>query len=344
MSAQEFAGTSDRTTNPTETTSMYRRFLLLAAAAILGGTALQAQAQTFPSRPIKIIVPYAAGGLPDTVARILAQRLTETLGQGVVVENRAGGSGAIATTALAQAPADGYTYMITDGPMLATAPLLSSRPPFDPAKDFAPVSLVGVAPLYLAVNAKVPANNFDELIALAKARPGKLNYGSSGIGSIHHLTAEAMKAALGLYITHIPFRGSAVSVPAMVGGEVEMAFSSPPSLAGFVANKQVKLIAINSAKRSPQNPNVPAIAEKVKGGFDFAFNVVMLAKPGTPQDAINRISTEVANAVRHPQVVEQLQKAGVDPVGGNPLALTNAMRAESARITAAAKHANLKRE
>jgi len=315
----------------------------LAVAVALSVLSGSAQAQPYPSRPIKFIVPYAAGGLPDTVARMVGQKLTSTMGQSVVVDNKAGGSGAVAANTLAQAPADGYSFIVTDGPMLATAGVLQKKPSFDAAKDFVPVSLIGVAPLYLAVNPKVRANNLEELIAEIKAKPGALNYGSSGIGSIHHLTAEAMKSGLGLFITHIPFKGSSVSVPAMVGGEVEMTFASPPSLMGFVKDGRAKLIAINSAKRSPATPNVPALAEKIPG-FDFAFNVVVLAKPGTPEEAINKLSAEIAKAVRSPEVAEQLQKAGVEAVGGTPEQARAAISSESKRITQAAKFANLKPE
>ena len=244
---------------------------------------LAAQAQAFPSKPIKLVVPYSAGGLPDTVARVLAQRLQEAFGQAVVVDNKAGASGAVAAAALAQSPADGYTLLVTDGPLLAITPLVSQKMAYDPIKDFVPVSLVGTAPLFLAVNANVKANTLDEFIALAKSKPGALNYGSAGIGSIHHLTTESMKAGLGIFVTHIPFKGSANSVPAMIGGQVDMAFASPPSLMGFVKSGQAKLLAINSAKRSPLAPNVPALGEKIPG-FDFAFNVVVLAKTGTPAD------------------------------------------------------------
>jgi tripartite-type tricarboxylate transporter receptor subunit TctC len=315
----------------------------LLLATVLALAAGSASAQGYPTRSIKFIVPYAAGGLPDTVARLLGQKLSESLGQSVVVDNRSGGSGSVAAQALAQAPADGYTFIVTDGPMLATAAVLSSRPPFDPAKDFVPVSIIGRAPLYLAVNAKVKANTLEELIALAKASPGRLNYGSSGIGSIHHLTAEAMKEGLGLYITHIPFRGSAVSVPAMIGGEVEMVFSSPPSLTGFLKNGQARLIAIATPKRSPAAPNVQALGEKIPG-FDFAFNVVLLAKPGTPPEALQKLNAEVAKAVRQPELIEQFQKAGVDSVGGTQQEAAAALASESRRITAAARHAGLKRE
>ena len=304
---------------------------------------LAAQAQAFPSKPIKLVVPYSAGGLPDTVARVLAQRLQEAFGQAVVVENKAGASGAVAAAALAQSPADGYTLLVTDGPMLAITPLVSQKMSYDPVKDFVPVSLVGTAPLFLAVNANVKANTLEEFIALAKSKPGALNYGSAGIGSIHHLTTESMKAGLGIFVTHIPFKGSANSVPAMIGGQVDMAFASPPSLMGFVKSGQAKLLAINSAKRSPLAPNVPALGEKIPG-FDFAFNVVVLAKTGTPPDVVNRLSSEIAKVVRRPDVIEQLRIAGVDPVGSTPEQLTSAMHNENTRVAKAAKQANLKAE
>jgi tripartite-type tricarboxylate transporter receptor subunit TctC len=314
----------------------------LAALALVLGAA-PALAQPYPSKPIKLVVPYSPGGLPDTVARILSQRLQDALGQAVVVENKTGGSGAVAAAAITGAPADGYTLLVTDGPMLAITPLVSKKMAYDPAKDFVPVSLVGKAPLFLAVHPAVKAASMDELVALAKSKPGALNYGSSGIGSIHHLTAEAMKGGLGIFVTHIPFRGSANSVPAMIGGQVDMVFSSPPSLMGFVKAGQARLLAVASAKRSPLAPDVPALAEKIPG-FDFAFNVAVLAKTGTPPEAIQRVSAEIAKIVKRPDVIEQMYVAGVEPVGGSPDQLAQALKSESARVTAAAQRAQLKAE
>jgi tripartite-type tricarboxylate transporter receptor subunit TctC len=315
---------------------------LLAAALALGGAAAHAQA-AFPTGPVKLVVPYVPGGLPDTVARILSQRLQQSLGQPVVVENKPGASGAVAAAAIAQAPADGHTLLLTDGQLLAITPLLSAKPAYDATRDFTPVSLVGTAPLFLAVNPNVKANNLDELIALAKSKPGALNYGSAGIGSPHHLTAEAMKEGLGIFITHIPFRGSGASMPAMVGGQVDMVFASPPALMGFVKSGQARLIAINAGKRSALAPDVPALAEKIPG-FDFAFTVVVLAKTGTPPAAVTRISQAIAAAVKQSDVVESLRTAGVDPIGGTPDDLAKAMKAEGTRVASAAKRANLKAE
>ena len=320
-------------------------FLALVSATVVASVYFpaKAQAQAFPSKPIKLIVPYSPGGLPDTVARVLSLRLADALGQPVVVENKSGASGAVAAAAITQAPADGYTLLVTDGPMLAITPLMNQKMTYDPVKDFVPVSLVGTAPLFLAVHPSVKAHTIDELVALAKAKPGSLNYGSSGVGSIHHLTAEAMKDGLGIFITHIPFRGSANSVPAMIGDQVELVFASPPSLMGFVKAGQARLLAINSTKRSPLAPDVPTLGEKIPG-FDFAFNVAVLAKTGTPNDVVARISSEIAKIVKRPDVIEQLQKAGVDPVGSTPEQLATALHKESVRVAAAAKRANLQAE
>ena len=320
------------------------QFLSVVAAGVLGWcVSLTALAQAFPSKPIRLLVPYAAGGLPDTVARVLSQRLPEGLGQTVIVENRPGGNGAVAAAALAASPADGHTMLVTDGSMITINPLLSKKLGYDPARDFAPVSLIAQSPLFLAAHPSVAANTLDELVALAKARPGKLNYGSSGIGSSHHLSMEAMKAGLGFFMVHIPFRGSAASVPAMIGGQVDVVFSAYPSLAGFVKNGQAKLIATNSARRSPLAPNVPAISERLPG-YDFAVNVVMLAPSGAPADAIQRLSDEIARIVKRPDVVDHLRTAGIDPIGGSPAALAAALSEESKRVAAAAKRADLKAE
>lgn len=302
-----------------------------------------AHAQTYPGRPIKLVVPYSAGGLPDTVARVLSRPLGDALGQSVFVENKPGAGGAAAAATLMQAPADGYTLLVTDGPMLSITPLLTKKMSYDASTDFVPVSLVGKAPLFLVVNKSVKANTLDELIALAKAKPGGLNYGSAGTGSIHHLTAEAMNASFGIVMTHVPFKGSANSVPAMIGEQVDMVFASPPSLMGFVKSGQARLLATNSPTRSPLAPQMPALAEKIPG-FDFAFNVAVLAKKGTPNDVIARVSNEIAKIVKQPEIVEQLRLAGVDPVGSSPEQLADALRSERQRVTDAAARAQLKAE
>lgn len=318
-----------------------RRSLLLAAALTVPALALAQGA--YPSKPIKFIVPYAAGGLPDTVARIFAQRLTERLGQSVVIDNKPGANGVVAAQALASSPADGYTFLVTDGSMFSINPAIYKNLSYEYKRDFVPVSLAARAPLYLAVHPKTGVNTLQEFVALAKSRPGTLNYGSSGVGSSHHLTMEAMKAALGLDIQHVPFRGSALSVPALIGGQVDVAFSALPSLAGFVKDNRVKLLGTNAAQRSAVAPNVPAIAEIIPG-FDFAVIVGVLAATGTPAAAIERISSEIEKIAKTPETIQTLANAGIDAVGSSPADYGRAVLAENERLAAAIKTAGIKSE
>ena len=323
-----------------------RRSFLLASVMLMMGTLLpsfSAAQGAYPSRPIKFVVPYAAGGLPDTVARIFAQRLGDKLGQAVVVDNRPGANGVVAAQALATAPKDGYTFLVTDGSMFSINPAIYKNLGYDYKRDFVPVSLAARAPLYLAVHPKVPANSFQEFVALAKAKPGTLNYGSSGIGSTHHLTMEALKAALGLQITHVPFKGTGQSVPALIGGQVEVLFSALPSLSGFVKSGQVRLLATNSAQRSTQEPNVPAIAEIIPG-FDFAPIVGVLAATGTPASAIERISHEMALISKMPEVIATLNNAGIEPIGSSPADYGKAILGENERLAKAITASGIKPE
>lgn len=330
---------------------MKRRHHLLQAALLLAcglvpamfSSLAKAQAQAYPNRTIRFIVPYSPGGLPDTVARVYAQRLSDRLGQSVVVENRPGANGVVAAQALSSAPRDGYTFLVTDGSMFSINPAIYKNLGYDYKRDFMPVSLAARAPLYLAVNANVPAKTLQEFIALAKSKPGALNYGSSGVGSTHHLTMEALKASLGLQLTHVPFKGSSQSVPALIGGQVDVLFSALPSLSGFVSSGQVKLIASNAAQRSALAPNVPVIAETIPG-FDFAPIVGVLAATGTPPAAIARISAEMAAASHMPELIQTLNKAGVEPIGAGPAEYDRAVLAENERLSKAIAAAGIKAE
>ena len=318
-----------------------RRILLLVAAMLASGTlglplvsSAQTQTQTpaaYPNKPIKFIVPYSPGGLPDTVARVFAQRLGERVGQSVVIDNKPGANGLVAAQALAAAPKDGYTFLVTDGSMFSVNPAIYKNLGYEYKRDFIPISLAARAPLYLAVNPKLPVNTLQEFIALAKAKPGTINYGSSGIGSTHHLTMEAMKLALGLDITHIPFKGTGQSVPALLGGQIEVLFSALPSLAGFVRSGQVKLLASNALQRSSQAPTVPTIAETI-AGFDFAPIVGILAATGTPANVIERISAEMAVIAKIPDLIQNLSNAGVDTIGSSPADYNKALLGETERL------------
>ena len=313
---------------------------LMGLAASVGSEAL---AQAYPTRSIKFIVPYSAGGLPDTVARIYAQRLGDRLGQPVVVDNKPGANGVVAAQAMAASPKDGYTFLVTDGSMFSINPSLYKTISYDYKRDFVPVSLAARAPLYLAVHPKIPANNLRELIALAKAKPGVLTYGSSGIGSTHHLSMEAFKAALSLDITHIPFKGTGQSVPALIGGQVDMLFSALPSLSGFVKTGQVRLIANNAGRRSSQEPNVPTLAEVIPG-FDFAPIVGVLASTGTPQAAMDRITTEMAWIAKQPDTIQILSNAGIEAVGGSASDYARAIADENERLGKAVQTAGIKQQ
>lgn len=324
-----------------------RRTVLIAAALLAGGTlAASVLAQPlagYPGKPIKFIVPYAPGGLPDTVARVFAQRLGERIGQSVVIDNKPGANGVVAAQALAASPKDGYTFLVTDGSMFSVNPSIYKNLGYDYKRDFIPISLAARAPLYLAVNPKLPVNTLQEFVALAKSKPGTINYGSSGIGSTHHLTMEAMKLALGLDITHVPFKGTGQSVPALLGGQIDVLFSALPSLAGFVRSGQVKLLASNALQRSSQAPNVPAISETIPG-FDFAPIVGILAATGTPANVIERISVEMAAVAKIPDLIQNLNNAGVDVVGSSPADYNEALLGETERLAKTISATGIKAE
>jgi tripartite-type tricarboxylate transporter receptor subunit TctC len=331
--------------SPTEEpvrTKLLRMNLVAAAtiAVLLAGPAL-AQAP-YPTQTIKLIVPNPAGGLPDTIARVVGRRLQERVGQPVVIENRPGASAGIGTAALIGAPADGYTFLISDGAILTTNPLINAKLPYDP-KQVVPFALVARAPLFLAVNTKVPAATLPELIAYAKANPGKLTYGSIGNGSFHHLSMEALKAALGLDITHVPFKGSGESVGALLGGHVDLLFSAYSGLRSGVDTKKIKLLASNGPKRSPHAPDVPAVSEFVPD-YDLAVIQGLFARTGTPREVLQKIADELSAIVKEPEVVQQFGISGIEPVGGGPEDHVQALDREAERVAKVVKAAGIKAE
>ena len=330
---------------PVHTDETKRRSLMF-SLSLLGASYLPgafAQSSNYPSKPIKIIITHAAGGLPDTVARIYAQRLTERLGQAVVVENKPGANGLLAVQAVITSPADGYTFLCTDGSSFSINPLIYKNVSYEYKRDIVAASFAARAPLYLAVHPKTGVSTFRELVALAKAKPGSLSYGSSGVGSTHHLSMEAIKTALSLDITHIPFKGSGQSVPALVGGQVDMAFAALPSLSGFVKSGQVKLVANNASKRSEQEPSTPAMGEII-AGYDLAPVIGLLAAKATPQGLIDRISQEMAAVAKMPEVVHSLNLAGIEAVGGSAADFALALDQEISRMTKIVRDAHIQQE
>jgi tripartite-type tricarboxylate transporter receptor subunit TctC len=305
---------------------------------------LAAQAQGFPSRPVKIIVPYAPGGAADVVARLIATPMGEALGQQFIVENRPGASGITGVEAAMKSPPDGHTLLIADAGQWAINSALHPKLPYDATRDLAPIGKVTTLSMYLVVHESVPANTILELVALVKAKPGALNYGSSGTGTVHHLTMEAMKAALGLDIVHVPYKGTSQSIPALLGGQVSMAISALPSIAPHIKSGKVKVLGANTKKRSPFAPEIPAIAEFGVPEFDFPGELGLLAPAGTPQAVLQKLSAALAQAVRRSEVSQRLTAMGMEPVGGTPEDLAAQIRADLRRYGDAVKASGAKVE
>lgn len=323
---------------------MKRRFLsVLAVMAILVSGVSQAQTSDFPNRPVKFIVPYAPGGLPDTVARVIAQKLSERMKQGFVVENKPGGNGVVSVQTLAGLPADGYSFIVSDGSMLSITPQINKAARYAVGQDLQAVSLIARSPLFLVAHPKSGVKSFQEFVARAKKEPGAFTYGSSGIGSTHHLTMEALKSDLGLSMVHVPFRGSSQSVPALVGGQVDFLFAALPSMLGFVKTGQVIVLASNAPKRSASAPDTPSVAETIPG-FDFSVSVGVLARTGTPPEISKRVADEIAQIVKLSDVIEKFQVAGIEPVGAGGDAYRKVIEQENQAMAKAGKHAELKAE
>ena len=315
-----------------------RRVVAVVAGLGFALAAVPAAAQeAWPGKPVRWIVPYAAGGLPDTIARVVAQKVSESLGHPVIVENRGGAGGIPGSEAVAHAAPDGYTFLVADVGQVAINPHLYAKLPYDPAKDLTPVGLIATANLFLVANAGVPVKDFGELVALAKAKPGQLNYGSSGVGSIHHLAMESLKNALGLTIVHIPYKGTGQSVPALVAGDVNIAYSAMPSIAAHVKAGRVKVLAVSTAQRSPTAPDVPTVAELGVPGYDFAPNIGLLAPAGTPAAIVSRLSQEVAKALKSPEVARRFAQLDIVPIGNTPEAYAAGIRAASEKYAQAVK-------
>jgi tripartite-type tricarboxylate transporter receptor subunit TctC len=313
---------------------------LLASICVVFGSG--AHAQAFPSKAVTLVVPYAPGGLPDTVARVVGQKLSDKWGQPVVVENKPGGNGVVAAQYLSTKPADGYTLLVTDGSMFSINQFIYKSLPYDPQKDFTFISLTARAPLFLAVHPSFPPNNFPEFVQLVRAQPGKYSYGSSGIGSIHHLTFESIKAALGIDLLHVPFKGTGQSVPAVVSDQVSAVWSAIPSIGGFVKEGKLKLIAVNSEKRSSLAPDIATVAETSIPGFDFAPTIGFTGPAGVPTAVVGRISADVAEVLRDPALKERLHVLGIDAVGGGPQEYSAQVAADRVRFEKAVKLAGAK--
>lgn len=304
-----------------------RRSALLLAAALACAPAAWAQAD-WPSRPVRIVVPFAPGGTTDLTARIVAEQLTQALKQNFVVENKAGAGGNLGAAEVAKAAPDGYTFLMGTPGTQAINQFLYPKMPYDTAKDLVPVSFVVRVPNVLMVNPQVPAKNIKELIALLKAQPGKLSYGTPGNGSTGHLSTELFKTQAGVFVTHIPYRGSGPMLQDLAAGQVQMSIDNMPSALPLIQSGKLVALGVTSAQPVPQLPGVPPIAS-VLPGYEAEAWFVLVAPAGTPQAIIDRLSVEVDRILKKPDVAERFAKLGATPVGGTPKQLGDFIAAET---------------
>src|SRR5215470_10344160 len=291
---------------------------LLLAACALALAAAPASAQPYPNHPITLVVPFAPGGSTTIVARIVADKLSEALGQSIVVENRAGGGGTVGTRAVAISPPDGYTLLLGYTGTLAIAPTLYPNPGYDPRKSFAPIGMIGNAPNSLVVNPAFPAKSVQELIAYAKANPGKVSFGSAGVGTMSHVSGEYFASAAGIKLTHVPYRGTGPALADLIGGHIPMAFAPIPATHGPVSQGLLRGLAVTSAKRSSLVPDLPTIAESGIKDFEASLFYGLVAPAGTPRDIIDRLNKVLREALATADVQKRLTNDGAEATPGSP--------------------------
>ena len=287
--------------------------------------------QTYPTRPIRIVVPFSAGaGVTDIMARLVGQHLGPAIGQQVVIDNRPGGGGIPGTEIVSRTTPDGYTLLMTNV-ALAVNQYLYPKLPYDAVKDFMPVTQVNSAPLMLVVHPSVAAKSVQELVALAKSRPGQLNYGSGGVGSTPHLSGELFKSISGIEAVHVPYKGGAPALSDLVGGQLSFMIENVPGTMPFVKAGKLRALAITSAKRSALEPALPTMAESGVPGYEVIGWNGLVAVKGTPPAIVTKLYTEVAKVLRAPQVTQRLTALGAEPVGNTPNEFGAFIKAEMAR-------------
>ena len=304
-----------------------------ASLAFIALSAPQAHAQAYPSKTIRFVVPYPAGGPLDTVARLLGAKVGESVGQPVVVENKPGAGGNIGADIVAKSPADGYTILMGAVATHAINPSLYKSIPYDPIRDFAPVTQVASTPNVLVVNPGVPAKDVKELIAYAKANPGKLSFGSGSIGSAGHLAGELFKATAGVDMVHVPYKGAAPAMQDLIGGRIQLMFDNLASSLGQVKAGKVRALAVTTAKRSPLAPDLPTIAETGVPGFDISTWFGIFAPAGTPKPALDRLHAEFAKALAAADVRDRMTSMGAEPVGNTPDEFAAFVRSEGEKYS-----------
>ena len=321
-----------------------RRFAILLSALCLGASAAALHAQTYPAKPVRIIVPFAAGSTIDIFGRIIAPKLTEALGQQVIVENRAGAGGAIGLDVTAKAPKDGYTLAIGASGPLAINPGLDPRLPWDPVRDFAPVTQIASGPLVIVTHPAVPAKSLKELIALSKARPGKLNYGSPGIGTSNHLAGELLNIAAGINLIHVPYKGNAEALTDLLGGQIDMVPTGIAPALSHVRAGKLRAIVVTGSRRSPIMPDLPTVGESGLPGAEVNVWYGMVAPAGTPPEIINRLNAELVKIMKSPEISERFASQGAQPVTNTPDEFGKLIRADVAKWAKVIKQSGIKLE
>jgi tripartite-type tricarboxylate transporter receptor subunit TctC len=304
----------------------------------------QAGAQGYPSKPVKMVVGFPPGGGTDILARIVAQKLSEAWGQPVIVENHPGASATIGANVVAKAAPDGYTLEMGQLTPNAIAPALYAKLPYDAVKDFVPIILVGTSPNVLVINPALPAKNVAELVALAKSKPGKLTYASSGSGSLQHIAAELFKSVAKVDILHVPFKGSGQAVTDLMSGQVDMNFDSIPAVIQHVKSGKLRALAVTAAKRASAFPELPAIAESGYKGYDLTTWWGLFAPAGTPADVVARVHRDTLAALQNAELKERFANLSVDPGGGTSREFADYVRQEIAKYDKMVKQLGIKGE
>ena len=318
------------------------RFLLLSIALGLLHASSSWSADSYPQRAVRLIIPYPPGGAGDIVGRMLSARLTEGLGQQVVVDNRGGGGQIIATEITAKAPPDGYTLFLASATHGINPGLRHGKLPYDSIKDFAPITLVAQSPLVFVAHPSLGVSGIKELVALAKSRPGRINYASSGPGTGGHLSVELLKFQTGIDLVHVPYKGAGPALIDVVAGQVQMMCTSPLAAMPHVKSGKLRALGMTGAKRSRAAPDLPTIAEQGVSGYESSLWYAMLAPAATPQPIIKRVHAETVKILKAPEFAEQLLSQGAEPVGSNPQELARYIKTEIDRWVKLVNAANIR--
>lgn len=303
--------------------------MMLTGASLISPMALAQAPAAWPSKPIRVIVTFPPGGSSDASMRLLAPKLAERLGQNVVIENRAGAGGGVGLEAAAKSPPDGHTLVLAAAGGLTANPSLYAKLNYDPVKDFAPIMAFSTSPLVLVAGSAVPAGNLRDVIRIAKSKPGSLSYASGGNGTAMHLSGELLKSMAGLFIVHVPYRGSGPAVMAALSGDVELAVADITSVQPHLRSGKLKALGVLGAQRSQLAPEIPTLAEAGVPGYDAAGWFALLAPAGTPPAVVNRLNSVINELLATPELRRQFANVGLEPLGGSPEELARLMRSET---------------